>query len=107
MTSIAHVAGVQANLAQVLWPSDSALRHAVLIAIGSVALTLSAKLQIPFWPVPMTMQTVGWASHTWSAPQVAFSSGSLPPPRWPVSWQPEVGIGARRVRCLRWRSRIS
>lgn len=57
MTNIAHVAGVQANLAQVLWPSDRALRHLVLIAIGSVALTLSAKLQFPFWPVPMTMQT--------------------------------------------------
>ena len=57
MTSIARAAGVQPSLAQALWPSDRALRHAVLIVIGSVALTLSAKLQIAFWPVPMTMQT--------------------------------------------------
>jgi|SRR5450631_352875 biotin transport system substrate-specific component len=48
---------MQPTLATVLWPSDRALRHAVLMAIGSVLLTLSAKVQIPFWPVPMTMQT--------------------------------------------------
>ena len=28
-----------------------------LVATGVAALTLSAKLQIPWWPVPMTMQT--------------------------------------------------
>ena len=28
-----------------------------LIVIGSIILTLSAKLKIPFYPVPMTMQT--------------------------------------------------
>jgi biotin transport system substrate-specific component len=49
--------GMQPTLATVLWPSDRALRHAVLVAVGSVLLTLSAKIQIPFWPVPMTMQT--------------------------------------------------
>ncbi|MDW8313147.1 MAG: biotin transporter BioY, partial [Burkholderiales bacterium] len=32
-------------------------RHLVLILIGVGLLWLSAKLQIPFWPVPMTMQT--------------------------------------------------
>lgn len=51
------VPAMQPTLAQVLWPSDRALRHAVLVAIGSVLLTFSAKVQIPFWPVPMTMQT--------------------------------------------------
>lgn len=30
---------------------------AVLAVVGSLALTLSAKTQVPFWPVPMTMQT--------------------------------------------------
>ena len=29
----------------------------ILIFLGTVALTLSAKLRIPFYPVPMTMQT--------------------------------------------------
>ena len=28
-----------------------------LILIGSVLLAISAKIQVPFWPVPMTMQT--------------------------------------------------
>ena len=29
----------------------------VLAFVGSVLLAVSAKVQIPFWPVPMTMQT--------------------------------------------------
>ena len=32
-------------------------RMAILAVAGSVALTLSAKVQVPFYPVPMTMQT--------------------------------------------------
>jgi biotin transport system substrate-specific component len=32
-------------------------RDIALALAGSLLLTLSAKLQIPFWPVPMTMQT--------------------------------------------------
>jgi biotin transport system substrate-specific component len=51
------IPGMQPTLAQVLWPSDRVLRHALLVAAGSLLLTLSAKVQIPFWPVPMTMQT--------------------------------------------------
>ena len=33
------------------------LKSFIVIFIGSLALTLSAKLKIPFYPVPMTMQT--------------------------------------------------
>jgi|TARA_B110000263_G_scaffold211745_1_gene194863 biotin transport system substrate-specific component len=33
------------------------LKSFVLIFIGTMALTVSAKLKIPFYPVPMTMQT--------------------------------------------------
>ena len=33
------------------------LKYFVLIFIGTMALTVSAKLKIPFYPVPMTMQT--------------------------------------------------
>ena len=29
----------------------------VVIVLGSIALTISAKIKIPFYPVPMTMQT--------------------------------------------------
>ena len=35
--------------------SSTAYRIALVVA-GSLLLTLSAKIQIPFWPVPMTMQ---------------------------------------------------
>ncbi len=33
------------------------LKHFLIIILGSVLLTISAKLKIPFYPVPMTMQT--------------------------------------------------
>ena len=33
------------------------LKTFILIFIGTIALTISAKLKIPFYPVPMTMQT--------------------------------------------------
>jgi biotin transport system substrate-specific component len=33
------------------------LKSLIIIFIGSIALTISAKLKIPFYPVPMTMQT--------------------------------------------------
>ena len=43
-----------------LWPAGNvspAVRAVLLAVAGSALLTLSAKVQIPFWPVPMTMQT--------------------------------------------------
>lgn len=51
------------TLADALWPAQNAaqaewLRCVVLAVFGSAALTLSAKLQIPFWPVPFTLQTL-------------------------------------------------
>jgi biotin transport system substrate-specific component len=33
------------------------LKHLAIILIGSIALVISAKIKIPFYPVPMTMQT--------------------------------------------------
>ena len=48
------------TLASTLWPRDSKVgtwRMPILALIGVVALTVSAKVQIPFYPVPMTMQT--------------------------------------------------
>jgi biotin transport system substrate-specific component len=32
-------------------------KNLALIFIGTIALTISAKIKIPFYPVPMTMQT--------------------------------------------------
>jgi biotin transport system substrate-specific component len=42
---------------QTLWPASNAVRHAALALAGTILLTISAKVQIPFWPVPFTMQT--------------------------------------------------
>jgi biotin transport system substrate-specific component len=45
-------------LTELLWRGKGLGRSAALMAAGSVALALSAKIQVPFWPVPMTMQTL-------------------------------------------------
>jgi biotin transport system substrate-specific component len=50
-----------ATLADALWSpaaSSNPVRGIVLVVIGSILLTISAKIQVPFWPVPMTMQTL-------------------------------------------------
>ena len=49
------------------WPARCGRRNRVArgphanvllaLVVGTLALTVSAKTQIPFWPVPMTMQT--------------------------------------------------
>lgn len=51
------------TLAGRLWPARdegrfAALRAILLIALGTALLTLSAKIEVPFRPVPMTMQTL-------------------------------------------------
>ena len=45
------------TLATTLWNDDSWIRFITLAVAGAGLLTLSAKVQIPFVPVPMTMQT--------------------------------------------------
>lgn len=45
------------TLSAALWPRRDIARNVLLALAGSVLLALSAKVQIPFWPVPMTMQT--------------------------------------------------
>jgi len=49
---------MNASLAAGLWPSVRAnwLYQLLLAVGGSVLLAISAKIQVPFWPVPMTMQ---------------------------------------------------
>jgi biotin transport system substrate-specific component len=56
------VASKPATLMAALWPAGErretgALRALALAVVGSLLLTISAKVQVPFWPVPMTMQT--------------------------------------------------
>lgn len=45
------------TLTKALWQNPSALRSILLAIAGAVLLTVSAKAQIPFYPVPLTMQT--------------------------------------------------
>jgi biotin transport system substrate-specific component len=49
------------TFADLLWPARGAsrpLRALLLALLGSALLTISAKLEVPFYPVPMTMQTL-------------------------------------------------
>ncbi len=46
-------------LISVLWPTGNStvFRNVILVLLGSALLTISAKIQVPFYPVPMTMQS--------------------------------------------------
>jgi biotin transport system substrate-specific component len=61
MTPVVSLASAPAfpapTLSAALWPRHDIARNALLALAGSALLALSAKMQIPFWPVPMTMQT--------------------------------------------------
>ena len=50
---------IHPTLLSVTWPTahPSLLRAFILVVAGSTLLTLSAKINVPFYPVPMTMQT--------------------------------------------------
>jgi biotin transport system substrate-specific component len=51
-------ATTQAALASTLWTGNRAIQNVVLVLIGTAILAISAKVQVPFWPVPMTLQTL-------------------------------------------------
>jgi biotin transport system substrate-specific component len=48
------------NLISTVWPQSQTqlASKALLVLLGVALLTLSAKVQVPFWPVPMTLQTL-------------------------------------------------
>ena len=47
------------TMAQALVPIENSLiRNVGLAILGSLALWVSAKISIPFWPVPLTLQTL-------------------------------------------------
>ena len=54
-----NIVSSELNLINVLVPTikDSWTKKLVLILIGTILISLSAKIQVPFYPVPMTMQT--------------------------------------------------
>lgn len=46
------------TLVAAVWPAgrgSSMLREGALVLLGTLLLAVSAKVQVPFWPVPMTM----------------------------------------------------
>jgi biotin transport system substrate-specific component len=49
------------TLAQSIWPaserSGQLLRNIVIALLGTLALAIAAKIQVPFYPVPLTMHT--------------------------------------------------
>ena len=54
---------VRPTLAGAVWPEQAstasrAARAVLLALVGSAVLTLSARLSVPFWPVPMTLQSL-------------------------------------------------
>ncbi len=94
--------GAQPTLVATLWPVATRgrlLRGLVLLVAGTLLLTLSAKIKVPFYPVPMTFQTLvvlalgmayGWrlAASTLALYLVAGALGA------PVfAGTPEKGIG--------------
>ena len=48
------------TLAAAIWPAEAgpALRSVALVLLGVILLTLSAKVRVPFYPVPVTLQTL-------------------------------------------------
>ena len=51
---------MQNTLAMTFWPAagqSQIIRNTILAVVGTALLALSAKINVPFYPVPMTMQT--------------------------------------------------
>ena len=46
------------NLLSTLRPQSRAVHKLVTVALGVAILTLASKVQVPFWPVPMTLQAL-------------------------------------------------
>ncbi len=88
------------TLVQAAWPTATpAARNVVLAVAGTLLLALSAKIHIPFWPVPLTMQTfvvlVLGAAYGWklgaSTMLLYLAEGAAGLPVF--SGTPERGIG--------------
>ena len=55
---MSKVSSIYPTLAQTIWQTEDVRLRNIFLAIGgSLALWVSAKIQVPFYPIPMTMQT--------------------------------------------------
>jgi biotin transport system substrate-specific component len=76
-----------------------ALYVAVAVIFGVCLLTLSAKVQVPFWPVPMTMQTLvvlmlGMAYGRWLGAATVLAYLAVGAAGFPVfAGTPQRGVG--------------
>lgn len=76
-----------------------ALTIAAAVGLGVCLLTLSAKVQVPFWPVPMTMQTLvvlmlGMAYGRWLGAATVLAYLAVGAAGFPVfAGTPQRGIG--------------
>ena len=80
-------------------PSQKIIKYLLIVFLGSLLLTISAKVKIPFYPVPMTMQTFvvlfigiafGWKLGTFTILLYLFE-GIIGLPVF--SGSPEKGVG--------------
>lgn len=59
---MADTSRIAPTLAQTIWPASGGVvslpRALVLMLAGTLVLAISAKVQVPFWPVPVTMQSL-------------------------------------------------
>lgn len=59
---MASTSKIAPTLAYALWPAATGMaalpRALVLMLAGTLVLAISAKVQVPFWPVPVTMQSL-------------------------------------------------
>lgn len=82
-----------------LWGETSAVRFVVLALVGSALMTLAAKTQVPFFPVPMTLGTfalmaisAAYGSRLATATMLVYlAEGALGLPVF--SGTPEKGVG--------------
>ncbi len=95
--------GSAPTLAERFWtastPTERAVRMVALAVAGSVLMWASAKVQVPFYPVPMTMQTaVAFLIGIAYGPRLGVATIALYLAQgalgWPVfAGTPEKGIG--------------
>ena len=95
--------GSAPTLAERFWaastPAERALRMAVLAVAGSLLMWASAKVQVPFYPVPMTMQTaVAFLIGIAYGPRLGAATIALYLTQGAIGWPvfagtPEKGIG--------------
>ena len=72
----------QPTLAQTVWQADGAarwMRNVILVLAGTAIMAISAKINVPMMPVPMTMQTFAVLAIGMAYGWTVMLSPPLPP----------------------------